>query len=397
MSRKQLFALFLCSLVILTTGSGLITLLPVYATQIGAAPAVVGYYLSFSYLASAIGTVAAGCLSDRLQRRKTLIIMCGMVNVPALWLMGRATNVWHLAVLTATIWFLGDMGFTLLGILTGLFAKQAERGKVFGILALTSTLGALIGGLTTGPIADRWGYPTMFAALSLFWSLLPLTALLLEDKVVARVRDEGASPSREKPGLGGGLYLLLLASLTVGLAQFVANLGRSLAMNDLGFSAAAISSTGAVGAALALPLPVLVGWLSDRVGRVRLLIFGYVACTMGLLVLAVATSLWHFWLVLALLNVLYAVRSVGSALVMDLAPKESLGRGLSLFSATTSVGGIIGFAGTGYAVQSLGMVFALRLGAFLPLIAIAVLIPIRQVGREKRSALRPAEPLHTAA
>jgi MFS family permease len=118
---------------------------------------------------------------------------------------------------------------------------------------------------------------------------------------------------------------------------------------------------------------------------------------MGLLVLAVATSLWHFWLALALLNVLYAVRSVGSALVMDLAPKESLGRGLSLFSATTSVGGIIGFAGTGYAVQSLGVIFALRLGAFLPLIAIAVLIPIRQVGREKRSALRPAEPLHTAA
>ena len=83
MSRKQLFALFLCSLVIWTTGSGLIPLLPVYATQIGAAPAVVGYYLSFTYLASAIGTVAAGWLSDRLQRRKTLTIMCGMVSVPA--------------------------------------------------------------------------------------------------------------------------------------------------------------------------------------------------------------------------------------------------------------------------------------------------------------------------
>ena len=41
MSRKQLFALFLCSLVIWTTGSGLIPLLPVYATQMGAAPAVV--------------------------------------------------------------------------------------------------------------------------------------------------------------------------------------------------------------------------------------------------------------------------------------------------------------------------------------------------------------------
>ena len=81
------------------------------------------------------------------------------------------------------------MGVTLLSVLTGLFAEEAERGKAFGILSLTSALGTLIGGATAGPIADRWGYPTMFLGLSLCWSLSPLTALALEDKVVARIRD----------------------------------------------------------------------------------------------------------------------------------------------------------------------------------------------------------------
>jgi len=42
MTRKQLFALFSCSLIGWTVGNGLIPLLPVYATQIGAEPAVVG-------------------------------------------------------------------------------------------------------------------------------------------------------------------------------------------------------------------------------------------------------------------------------------------------------------------------------------------------------------------
>jgi MFS family permease len=71
---------------------------------------------------------------------------------------------------------------TLLSILTGLFAEEAKRGKVFGFLSLAGTLGASVGGLTTGGIADRWGYPTMFAALSPFSILLPLAALLLKDK-----------------------------------------------------------------------------------------------------------------------------------------------------------------------------------------------------------------------
>jgi MFS family permease len=385
MSKTQLFSLFLCSLVIWTIGNGLLPLLPVFATQIGAEPAVVGYYLSFSYLTLATGTVVAGWLSDKLQRRKALLIVGGVVSIPAIWLMGQATNVWHLAALTATVWFPGGMVLTLVSILTGLFAEETERGKVFGILSLTSALGTLIGGVTTGPIVDRWGYPTMFAALSLFWSLSPLTALLLEDKVVARVRDSDASAAREKPGLGGSFFLLLLASLAVGLAYFVAILSRSLVMNDLGFSAAAISSTGAISGAVTLPLPPLLGWLSDRVGRKRLMALCYLAGTVGLLALAVSVSLWHFWVVISLMNILSSVGSVGSAMVTDLVPQGSLGRGMSLFTAMTWVGGIIGFAGTGYAVQNLGMTSTFVMGAFLPLIAIVLLIPIRQGRREAGS------------
>jgi MFS family permease len=362
------------------------SLLPIYAAELGAAPAVAGYYLSFSSLALATGTLSARWLSDKLQRKKALVIVGGMVSVPAIWLMGRATNIWYLTAFSATWYFSAGMTITLISILAGLFAEETERGRVFGILALTSPVGALIGGFATGPIADRWGYPAMFTALSLFGILWPLTGLLLKDKVVARAQRVETSAAGEKPRLGGSFYLLFLASLTASVASFVVMMGRSLAMNDLGLAAAAISSAVAIGGAATLPLPPLVGWLSDRVGRKQFLTLGYLAGTVGLLCLVVSVSLWHFWVVSFLVSILTPVNmGVGSALTTDLVSRESVGRGISLFSATTWIAGIIGYAGTGYAIQRLGLTSAFVIGAFLPLIAIILLIPIR-VPRRERSA-----------
>ena len=110
-------------------GNGLLPLLPVYATQSGAAPTAVGTYLSLSYLCLATGTVVAGWLSDRLQRRKALLIAGGVVGVPAMWMMGRATNVWTLTVLTAVAWCLAGAILALVSTLTGLFAEQANGAK----------------------------------------------------------------------------------------------------------------------------------------------------------------------------------------------------------------------------------------------------------------------------
>jgi len=404
MSKKQILVLFLCGLVPWTIGNGMAPILPIYAAQMGASPAVVGNYFSFCYLALTIGTLGAGWFSDKLQRRKTLIVVAGTVSIPALWLMGRATNVWCLAALSAVFCFCVGVASTLINILAGLFAAEAARGRIFGILALTPVLGTLIGGFTAGSIADRWGFPTMFATVALFGILWPLTGSRLQDKTAGRVhiRRADASTVSEQPGLGGSFNLLLMASLAVGVNTYVAYLGRSWVMDDLGFNAAAISRTGAIAAAITLPLPAVIGWLSDRVGRKRLLALGYLAGTPCLLIMAVSVSAWHFWAALALMNVASAVVSVGSALVTDLVPQEALGRGLSLFNATTWVAGIVGSAGTGYAFQNFGAFSTFILGALLPLIAIVLLIPIRQAAQEKRSAAHsvqapPLESLETIA
>ena len=133
MSKKQLIALFLCSLVPWTAGNGLVPLLPVYATHLGADSAVSGYYLAFSYLAIALGALSAGWVSDQLNRRKFPLILAGIVGIPIVWLMGQISTIWGLTILTAILWFCGGLGLALIGILTGL---SVLAGQLFRYTAL---------------------------------------------------------------------------------------------------------------------------------------------------------------------------------------------------------------------------------------------------------------------
>ena len=123
-SKTQFAALFYCSLVPWTVGNGLIPLLPVYVGRLGAGASAIGYSLSVIYLALATGTILAGWLSDRFQRRKSFFIMSGVGVVLALWLVGRTVNIWVATLLFALGWFFGGMGLSLLSILTGLFAPR---------------------------------------------------------------------------------------------------------------------------------------------------------------------------------------------------------------------------------------------------------------------------------
>jgi MFS family permease len=236
----------------------------------------------------------------------------------------------------------------------------------------------LTGGLLTGPVADRWGYPAMFGALALFLGLWPAGALLLGRRADVPAHPDGAA-AQARPRLGRSYSLLFAASLVSAVAGFVSILGRSLSMSALGLSATAISSTGAIGSAASLPLPLVVGGWSDRVGRTRFLLLCYLASAAGMVLLALSTSLWHFWVAVVVSSVASTVLSaVAPALVTDLVPREALGRGMGLYTMTGWIGAVIGFAGTGHAVQRLGMLPTLIASGALPLVSIALLMPVHR-------------------
>jgi DHA1 family multidrug resistance protein-like MFS transporter len=376
-NSKQLAALFICSLIPWIAGNGLIPLLPVYAEKLGASSTVAGLYLAFSYLAIALGAISAGWVSGSRYRRKLPLIISGFVGIPFLFLMGQVKSILALTLLTALLWFNGGLILSLISILTGMSAGENERGKIFGILALTSELGAVLGGLGTGWLVKNWGYTTMFNVGTVFMLIGPLTAFFLEEKENKKLQGEADTPRKPNP-LGNSYFVLLFASSTASIAAFFIVLIRSLAMSDMGFGPLEISSTAVVGGLISMPLPLLMGWLSDRINRKTILILGYLSAFAALIMMVFSKELWHFWLAFILQGIAVGSNgSIGNAWVSDLVPNESLGKGLALFGFAGWIGGIVGFALSGYLLQNLGLIITCIIGGLLALASAGLLIPIQ--------------------
>ena len=201
--------------------------------------------------------------------------------------------------------------------------------------------------------------------------------LWLKDKAGTANRHCSWCQETGRRNLGGVLILLLLANTLAWMARYTGRLGTSLAMAELRFLAAAVSSTEAVGGAVSVTLLPLIGWLSDRVNRRRLLASCFLVSAVGLAVLAMSVVYWHFLLASAFVAfVLFSSNAIGPALVADVIPSGSLGKGMSLFMVTPSIGGIVALTATGYTVEHLGITFTFVLGAGLLVLATILLNPL---------------------
>ncbi|MFW6070593.1 MAG: MFS transporter, partial [bacterium] len=392
MRNRQLLYLFLSNLIILFVGMGLFPLLPLYATEFGATPSVVGFYFAFTYVSNAAGTMLAG-QATRLLTRKGAFVASAVLGIPALFFMGRASALWHVFLLTGLLWFSGGMGVVLANVFTGLHANGKQRGASFSLMFLGFPLGSLLGGAIIGWLVDAGGYPAMFSALAALWTALPLIVLLgVTDKDAsggaARGKGRQGQAAVAAAGRGGSaldrkFHLLLLVTLLSSMAISASRLGAPMSMQALHFSAGAIASTATVSGLATIPIVLVFGRLSDRLGRERLLKLAYGLTASGALALIVSTQLWHFWVATTLMMVaLCASGAMAAALATDVLPAEALSQGLPWVKGMGSVAGIIAFAGTGLVLEAVGGGALFAGAAALALAAIVSLGSLQAACRE---------------
>jgi len=377
MRKKQLIALSACNFAVFTVGNSLTGLMPVYLSRLEADATVTGVYMAVVFLSMAISTVIGGRLSDYLQRRKALLILGGALAAPTIWLMSGSTAILPLMILNAFLWFAGGIVVTMVNILAGLFSEEGSRGRIFGLLGLSINIGLLLGALISGPIADRWGFSTLFVLSGFIYLLIPLAGLFVQDKAATpRQRQGTASLASLNFLLNRTFGFLFFAAILVQIANSLMIMGRPMIMDAARFDATAITTAGAVGVVVPFLLPLIIGWLSDRLGRKPFLVLGYLTTPLGLITLAAAVDTWHFWVVSVLQNMLAISMVVGSALITDQVPARSLGTALSLLNATPWIGYVIGFSAGGAAISAFQMTPTLIIGVLLSLIAVGLLIPI---------------------
>jgi MFS family permease len=352
--NKQLSALFVSSFAILFIGFGVFPLLPIYAARFGATPSTIGVYLALTYAAISFGTMLPGWLSSRISQ-KAVFVTAGLFGVPALILLGYAAELWQVVALTGMVWFTGGVGIALIAVFTGRSAGKDQRGRWFTFIALTTPLGAVIGGTTVSWLVESQGYKVMFSALGLVYAVWPLVGLLLvKDKQASQTASPGSRMARRvRPDRTFSLlvWTVMLVAVTISISR----LGLSLSMKANLFSPAAIARANVVGGLATIPFVLGFGLLSDRVGRKFLLACAYLLAALSTFLLLHATQLWHFWIVSAAVLVARSLSgSLASALATDILAPETLGKALPRLSSMNWVAGILGFAGSGYVIETLG-------------------------------------------
>jgi MFS family permease len=385
MNKKTLIGLILCYFVVNTMGNGIMPLMPLFVQLHGASEGLSGVYVAFAYFCLAAGTMFGGRISDRVTDRRRLLIIVSIFISPVTFLLGRVDSLLAVVLITGFQWILAGFCMAIIGTIMGREAAESERGRVFGLLGVSIGMGALVGGFTIGPMVDAWGYRVMFTIMSVFLLTVPLTAFIVI-RETATLKVAARKKSGKRTGSIEIAFVILLAAQFLGLiANGVGNMTRTISMNQLQFSSTAMTSTIAVAGIISIPLALFLGWLSDKLGRKKILFFCYLFGSICLLILIAASRYWHFLFAAGLLSMVVVNMSVGPAFVADIVKKETVGTGIALIQSIQLLGTIVGFIYTGYAINILGMTTALLIASFGGLAAAILILFVRPKVADKSS------------
>jgi len=325
----------------------IINLLPLFlANVLGAGTVIVGMIEGLAETTASLFKVFSGWLSDRLGQRKWLTAAgYGLSTLAKPFLFFATSWSWVLGVR-----FADRVGK---GIRTAprdaLIADsidESQRGLSFGLHRAMDTAGAFTGLLiaagviwsiqAAGEILQRVTFQTV-VLLSIIPAVLAVLVLAVGARDIPRRHEAGRAPSLTLKGFDARFrgFLLILVLFTLG--------NSSDAFLILRAQERGLSVLGVMGALLILTLVYTIvsgpaGVLSDRIGRRRVIVGGWLIYGLVYLGFALAGAGWQVWLLYALYGVYYGLtEGVARALVADVVRPEQHGTAYGAYNAVVGV------------------------------------------------------------
>ena len=353
-------------------------LIPLYLSSVfGATPALVGLVEGLAESAASLLKVLSGYLSDRFERKKALAFAGYATGL--LYKLGLLLAVsWPGVLLARVVDRLGKgLRTAPRDLMVAQSARAGQMGRAFGLHKALDMAGASIGILLAYLLLSKSGDQQSYRQVFLL-SILPLCLGLMMFLFIREQRYSQAAPRppilRALRQLDGRLrlYLLVVVLFTLGNSS---NAFLLLRARSLGFPARdAILLYFAYNLSAAL-LSFPLGRLSDRVGRKRLLVAGYLSFSLVYLGFALASEGWQLWPVFLLYGLHTAlITGVERAFIAEIAPLRLKGSLLGLHATLQGLALLPASLIAGLLWTGLGATAPFYYGALMALCAALLLL-----------------------
>lgn len=372
-------------------------LLPAFLTAtLGAGAAWVGVIEGAADATAALLKLASGWWSDRVRRRKPLIVAGYAIASLLRPLVAVAGAAWQVLAIRV-----GDrVGKGIRGAprdaLIADSVPASERGRAFGVQRAADHAGAFIGPLIAFALLQWVGVSvrTVFLLAAVPGALAVGVAVfgVREDDGGRQTEDGGlqAANSRVAPtALGAAVDARVPEPLNASFWRYLAvlvlfTLGNStdafllLRASQLGVTAALLPILWAALHVVKSATSIPAGAWSDRVGRRTMIAAGWLWYALVYLGFALATSTWHAWALFIAYGLFFGLtEGVERALVADLVPATRRGIAFGWYNGVIGAAVLPASIAFGLMWDWRGSTFAFTVGAASACLASIALVMVR--------------------
>jgi MFS family permease len=349
-------------------------LLPIFLTSVlGAGPGALGVIEGIAETTASLLKLFSGWISDKMKKRKFLVLIGYSLAAFGRPLIAITSAWWQVAVIR----FVDRLGKGIRtsprDALISLSTPEDIRGKAFGFHRALDHAGAIIGPLTA-IVLLRYGLSLKNIFL---WALLPGVITILV--VIFFVREKRITSKSKAINFklsilsrNFKIYLFIIILFTLGNSSDAFLILRA---KDVGIPIVLIPLLWMVLHFVKMTTSIPGGVWSDKIGRRRVIVTGWMVYALIYLGFGLSSNTWHIWSLFAFYGIYFGLtEGVGKAFVSDLVNEEFYGTAFGFYHLAVGISAFPSSVIFGLIWQKFGPLTAFIYGAILAGLASILLL-----------------------
>jgi MFS family permease len=355
--------------------------LPAFLVSLGAGPAQLGLIEGIAESVASFAKLFSGYLTDRIDRRKPLVVSGYFVANAVKPLLAITTAWWHILLIRFADRLAKGVRGAPRDVMVAESAGKERLGSAYGLIQSMDSAGAIAGPLLALVLLARFGIRSVFWAAAVPGALAVLVAIfgIRETKrSTSETLEETSEQKKKVPltstgGLSGSFYVVLAAVTLFSLGNS-SDMFLVMRAQSIGI---AVKLAPLLGLVFNLTYTLgswPAGWFSDHYSRRWIAAAGYMIFAAVYFVFGRAPSVLAIWIIMAVYGIYYALtQPVLKALVVETVDQDIRGRALGIYFFATSVATLAASLITGELWRHFGPSVPFYASAGLAVVAAAML------------------------